>query len=47
MTEEEVFGFYFIAGYTVNRMLDGISMEEAEEDGLLNKKFTDDSALPF
>ncbi|MEY8292228.1 hypothetical protein AAK882_06220 [Carnobacteriaceae bacterium 52-44] len=51
MTEEELFGFYFIAGYTSGGAPYGITMEEAEEQGLLEEEknnsdsFEDD--LPF
>lgn len=50
MTAEEAFGFHFIAGYTENGMPYGITMEEAEEQGLLDNTddyLSDDSDLPF
>ncbi|WP_073297747.1 hypothetical protein [Atopostipes suicloacalis] len=38
MTEEEIFEFYSIVGYTPSGMPYGITMEEAEEQGLLEEE---------
>ncbi len=50
MTAEEAFGFHFIAGYTENGVPYGITLEEANEQGLLDDADTyssNDSDLPF
>lgn len=50
MTEEELFGFYVIVGYTSGGAPYGITMEEAEEQGLLEEdrsKKDSDNDLPF
>lgn len=51
MTAEEAFGYYFIAGFTEGGAPYGISMEEAEEQGLLDEpntnQSTDDMDMPF
>lgn len=38
LTEEELFGYYFIAGYTSGGAPYGITMAEAEKQGLLDEK---------
>lgn len=52
MTEEEYYGYYFIAGYTSGGAPYGITMEEAEEQGLLEEEknlqqTVSDDDLPF
>lgn len=41
MTEEKAFDFYFIAGYSPGGAPYGITMEEAEEQGLLEEEEKD------
>ena len=52
MTEEEFYGYYFIAVYTSGGAPYGITMEEAEEQGLLDEEKKSqqtalDDDLPF
>jgi len=46
LTEEEIFGYYFIAGYTPGGMPYGITMAEAEEQGLLDDENEESNPVP-
>jgi len=52
MSEEDYYGYYFIAGFTDGGAPYGITMEEAEEQGLLEdeknvKQPESDDDMPF
>jgi hypothetical protein len=50
LIEEKLFGYYFIARYTAGGTPYGITMEEAEEQGLLeegNDSSDENLNLPF